>query len=85
MKKSDLFFIGFVVFLFFVASCAKQSKEGDSEFKQVCTDAGYEWMLMKPTQDGKFIKDSEECWGCMVEGIEHICNKEKFMEFVPPR
>lgn len=51
----------------------------------MCQDAGYEWMLMKPTQDGKFIKDAEGCWGCMVEGIEHICDKEKFSQFVPPR
>ena len=48
----------------------------------MCQDAGYEWMHMKPTQNGKFIKDAQECWGCMVEGINHICDKEKFMELI---
>ena len=48
----------------------------------MCTDVGYEWMHMKPTKDGKFIKDAQECWGCMVEGIEHICDKEKFIEYM---
>lgn len=62
----------------------KLDKE-DSEFKKMCQDAGYEWMFMKPTQDGKFIKDAEECWGCMVEGIEHVCDKNKFMEFITIR
>jgi len=54
----------------------------DLEFKQMCQSAGYEWMLMKPTQDGKFIKDAEECMGCMLEGIEHVCDKEKFNEMM---
>ncbi len=85
MKSSKLFFIVFVVVLFFVASCNRKSNEGDLEFKKMCQQAGYEWMFMKPTQDGKFIKDTQECWGCMVEGIEHICDKEKFQQFVPPR
>lgn len=62
----------------------KNIKE-DLEFKKMCQDAGYEWMLMKPTQDGKIIQNAQTCMGCMVEGIEHICDKEKFMEFVPPR
>ena len=48
----------------------------------MCQDAGYEWMYMKQTQDGKIIQDSESCWGCMVEGIEHVCDKEKFMEYL---
>lgn len=83
LKISNLFFIVFVVVLFFIASCAKnQSGQGDLEFKQMCQSAGYEWMLMKPTQSGKFIKDAQECMGCMVEGIEHICDKEKFKEFM---
>ena len=87
MKSSNLFFIGFVVGLFFIASCAKNQKntEDDLEFKQMCQSVGYEWMLMKPTQDGKFIKDANECWGCMVEGLEHVCDKEKFSEFVPSK
>lgn len=57
----------------------------DLEFKQMCQSTGYKWMFMKPTQDGKSIKDAQECWGCMFEGIEHICDKEKFNQFVPPR
>lgn len=77
----------FVVILFLIASCSKnqqsqQNTNKDLEFKKMCQNAGYEWMLMKPTQDGKFIKDAKECMGCMVEGIEHICDKEKFKEFV---
>ncbi|MBI3026999.1 hypothetical protein HYY70_02705 [Candidatus Woesearchaeota archaeon] len=84
MKTYNLFFIGFVVGLFFIASCTNQPKQ-DIEFKQMCQSAGYEWMLMKPTQNGKFIKDARECWGCMVEGIEHVCDKEKFQQFIPPR
>ena len=63
----------------------EKSGNEDTEFKQMCQNAGYEWMLMNPTQDGKFIKDAQECWGCMVEGIEHICDKEKFYNFILPR
>jgi len=87
MKIYNLFFIAFVVGLFFIASCERNQKnmEGDLEFKKMCQNAGYEWMLMKPTQDGKFIKDAQECWGCMVEGIEHVCDKEKLQQFIPPR
>ena len=87
MKSNNLFFILFIAALFFIASCARnqQNVNGDLEFKKMCTDSGNEWMHMKPTQDGKFIKDAKECWGCMVGGIEHICDKEKFKEFVPPR
>lgn len=86
MKISNLFYIIFVIILSFISSCIKnQSLNEDLEFKQMCIDAGYEWMLMKPIQDGKLIKDVEECWGCMVKGIEHVCNKDNFMEFVPPR
>ena len=81
MKTYKLFFIGFVVTLFLISSCTNQPKE-DIESKQMCQGAGYEWMLMKPTQDGKFIKDARECWGCMVGGIEHICDKEKFQQFI---
>ena len=81
MKINNLFFIGFVIVLFFIASCSNQPKE-DLKFKKMCTDVGYEWMHMKPTKDGKFIKDAQECWGCMVEGIEHICDKEKFIEYM---
>ena len=82
MKINNLFFIVFVVTLFFIASCTKSQLNEDLEFKKMCQDAGYEWMKMKPTQDGKFIKDAQECFGCMVQGIEHICDKTKFMEFV---
>jgi len=57
----------------------------DSEFKAACQSAGYEWMLMKPTKDGKIIKEAESCWGCMVEGVEHVCDKEKFNQVVPPK
>jgi hypothetical protein len=89
MKSSNLFLVLFFVFILFIAGCMKntqnKSAEGDLDFKKMCTDAGYEWMLMKPTQDGKFIKDAQECWGCMVEGIEHICDKEKFYNFIPTR
>mgnify|MGYP001560755774 CR=1 FL=1 len=86
MKFSDVSFILFIIVLFFISSCTKSERnEGDLEFKKMCTDAGYEWMFMKPTKDGKFIKDAQECWGCMVEGIEHVCDKEKFSQFVPPR
>ena len=79
MKIYNLFFIGFVLGLFFIASCARNQKntEGDLEFKQMCQDVGYEWMLMKPTKDGKIIKEEDSCWGCMVE-LEHICDKEEF-------
>ncbi|MDP3764970.1 MAG: hypothetical protein Q8R04_00505 [Nanoarchaeota archaeon] len=76
-----IFFIVIVSFLFFIASCTNQPKE-DIESKQICQSAGYEWMLMKPTQDGKFIKDAKECWGCMVEGIGHVCDMEKFDELM---
>ncbi len=63
----------------------EKSAQENSDFEKMCTDAGYEWMFMKPTQNGKFIKDAEECWGCMVEGIEHICDKEKLMEYIPTK
>ena len=58
-------------------------KEGinkDLEFQKMCTDSGYEWRYMKPTQDGRIIQSSQSCWGCMVEGIEHVCDMEKFMD-----
>ena len=83
MKLYNILFIAFVVVLFLISSCTKS--EEDLEFKKMCQDSGYEWMLMNPTQDGKFIKDAKECWGCMVEGFEHVCDKEKFSQFVPPR
>jgi len=56
--------------------------EQDMEFKQMCESKGWEWMPMKPTMDGKIMKDAQECWGCMVEGIEHVCDKEKFMDII---
>ena len=57
----------------------------DMEFKQMCQNAGYEWMLMEPTKDGKTISEADSCWGCMIEGIEHVCDKEKFMEYMPQK
>ena len=85
MKINNLFFIILVIALFLISSCSKNQQKEDLEFKKMCIDSGYEWMHMKPTQDGKFIKDADECFGCMVKGIEHICDKEKFMEFLPPK
>ncbi len=86
IELNNISFILFVVVSFFIAGCAKNQKiNGDSDFKKMCIDSGYGWMKMKPTQDGKFIKGSEGCWGCMVEGIEHVCDKEKFMEFALPK
>ena len=79
MKMYNLFFIGFVVTLFLISSCTNQPKE-NMEFKQMCQSAGYEWMFMKPTKDGKIIKEAESCWGCMVEGIEHACDMNQFSE-----
>ena len=35
----------------------EKSSIKDVEFKKMCQNAGYEWMFMKPTQNGKFIKD----------------------------
>ena len=94
MKFSYLLYM-LVVFSVVIFGCAQKQTENtmenmgikksgnqDLDFKQMCQETGYEWMLMKPTQDGKFIKDAQECWGCMVEGIEHICDKEKFMDYV---
>ena len=81
--------------LFIVASCTanqnqnsmekmntEKDEKNDAEFKKMCQNANYEWMLMKPTQDGKFIKDAESCWGCMVEGIEHVCDMNQFNEMM---
>ena len=97
MKSNNMIFIVFAVVLFFIASCTRNNQNAnfgntemekdvvskeDLQFKKMCQDAGYEWMLMKSMQNGKFIKNSSECWGCMVEGIEHVCDKEKFMEIV---
>ena len=95
MKFNYLLYI-LVVFSIVIFGCAqkqtentmenmemKESVNEDPEFKKMCQSAGYEWMLMKPTQGGKFIKNAQECWGCMVEGIEHICDKEKFAEYLP--
>ena len=80
LKLNNLFFILSIILLFFIASCKNKPNE-DLEFKKMCTDSGYEWMKMRPTQNGKIIKDSNDCLGCMV-GLEHICDKEKFEEFV---
>lgn len=48
------------------------------DLKKMCRDAGYEWMLMQPTEGGKIVKNSEDCWGCMVEGMYHFCSVEKY-------
>ena len=60
-------------------------KPEDLELKKMCIDAGYEWMLMQPTEGGKIMKESEDCWGCMVEGVEHVCSTEKFNEISQDR
>ena len=84
MKANFLFYL-LVVFSIAAFGCTKAAdsmemgKNGNSEFEKMCAGAGYEWMLMRPTQDGKFIKDSSDCWGCMM-GIEHVCDMEKFEE-----
>ena len=80
MKTNNWLFIGFVVGLFFIASCTNnnQSME-DLQFKKMCQDSGYGWMLMKPTNNGKIMLNEKPC---MVEGIEHICDKEKFTEVI---
>ena len=54
--------------------------EVDREYQKMCVDSGYEWMLMKPTENGKIHMELDSCWGCMVEGIEHVCGREKFRE-----
>lgn len=61
---------------------ARYGKIENLELKKMCIDAGYGWMLMRPTDGGKIMKDSEDCWGCMVEGIEHVCSTEKFMDMM---
>ena len=84
--KAKLLFYLFIVFSVAAFGCFKavdsmeMGKNENSEFENICTSAGYEWMLMKPTQDGKIIKEAESCWGCMVKGTEHVCDKEKFEE-----
>ena len=81
MKFKYLFFILPIFILFFAVNCTKsQNTNEDSEFKKMCKNAGYEWMLMKPTKDGKIMLNEKSCMGCMVDGIEHICDKEKFKE-----
>ena len=82
MKLNNLFVLS-IIALVFISSCAQnQDTNQDSEFKKMCQSEGYEWMLMKPTQDGKFIKDAESCWGCMVGGIEHVCDMDQFNEMM---
>lgn len=83
MKIKNLLFL-LLISSFVVFGCTQNQQQPsmDAEFKQMCQNAGYEWMLMKPTKDGKFIKDLEACWGCMVEGIEHVCDKEKFEDLI---
>src|SRR3989344_1014004 len=88
MIKTSL--LVFFLLAIIAAGCAKNSADEmpmdnmnmqeDEEFKQMCRDAGYEWMPMKPTKDGKIIQEEKECMGCMVEGIEHVCDMEIFKE-----
>ena len=65
-----------------IISDGKMNSGEDLEFKKMCQNAGWEWMLMKPTKDGKIIMDAKSCMGCMVEGIEHICDKGKFLDII---
>ena len=97
MKTNYLIFFLVMSFVF-ILGCTKNSQtdsmknmkvekngnvvQEDAEFKKICVGAGYEWMLMKPTKDGKIIQDAKSCMGCMVEEIEHICDMEKFIEYV---
>jgi len=86
--KTKIFLLLFVVSSIVVFGCAQNQQasmenmnmgeNGDTEFKKMCQDANYEWMYMKPTKDGKIMKEAESCWGCMVKGIEHVCDMEKF-------
>ena len=62
----------------------EKDENSNAEFKEMCQNAGYEWMLMKPTKDGKMLNEAESCWGCMVEGIEHVCDMEKFQQLMMP-
>lgn len=81
MKISKLSFSVFIVVLFFISSCAQnQAANQDSEFQKMCQDSNYEWMLMKPTKDDKIVKEAEPCWGCMVGGVEHVCDMNQFNE-----
>ena len=58
------------------------SESQDAQFKQMCQSKGWQWMLMKPTMNGKMDSNAKDCWGCMVEGVEHICDNQKFMELM---
>lgn len=75
-----------IISLFIVASCTsnpqpmEKEENSDAKFKQMCQDSNYEWMFMKPTKDGKIVKEAEPCWGCMIGGIEHICDMNQFSE-----
>lgn len=75
-------YLSVAVFWCSKADSMEIGKNENSEFEKMCTRAGYEWMLMKPTQDGKIIKEEDSCWGCMVEGIEHVCSMAKFNQMV---
>src|SRR3989344_2262463 len=89
MKTKTLLFL-FVVPSIVVFGCVQNpqtsmenmgmEENSDAEFKKMCQSAGYEWMLMKPTKDGKINKEAESCWGCMVGGIEHVCDMNQFNE-----
>ncbi|MBI2655818.1 hypothetical protein HYX06_05360 [Candidatus Woesearchaeota archaeon] len=80
MSRIKLFFILLATAMLFIAGCAQgQNSNEDLEFKNMCQQSGYQWMKMRPTENGKFIRDAGECFGCMVE-IEHVCGREKFEE-----
>lgn len=61
---------------------AKDALNGNVELKKMCEEKGWQWMMMKPTKDGKIIPDAKECMGCMVDGIEHVCDKQEFMDMM---
>ncbi|MBI2138438.1 hypothetical protein HYU13_02530 [Candidatus Woesearchaeota archaeon] len=48
----------------------------DKDFRADCRQAGFEWMAMRPMEQGVFTAE-EACLGCMA-GFDHICDKEKF-------
>ena len=81
MKK--IMIIG-IILVFFIASCSNAKNNvmeiNNMNFQKMCGDSGYLWMLMKPTKDGKIIHEEKECIGCMVEGVEHVCDIGVFKE-----
>ena len=63
--------------LLLVIGCNKPVLPPEDEgFREDCRQAGYEWMAMRPMEQGVFTGE-EACFGCMA-GFDHICDKEKF-------